>query len=109
MQTAIASDRVLPTVLSLLLPLRKYPRPFVPNTPQTVLDGHLQHFDAETAGQSNNLIKAALGLHSQVGIPCLSLGAVRSTKPGWTATRIETLRLAWSIFRSCAFFLSYSE
>eukprot|EP00904_Undaria_pinnatifida_P003126 jgi/Undpi1/12814/HiC_scaffold_7.g02481.m1 len=33
---------------------------------QTILDGHLQHFDAETAGQSNNLIKAALGLHSQV-------------------------------------------
>lgn len=34
--------------------------------PQTILDGHLQHFDAEISGQSSNLIKAALGLHNQV-------------------------------------------
>lgn len=34
--------------------------------PQTILDGHLQHFEAETSAQSSNLIKAALGLHSQV-------------------------------------------
>eukprot|EP00903_Cladosiphon_okamuranus_P015249 g14093.t1 len=33
---------------------------------QTILDGHLQHFDVEIAGQSSNMIKAALGLHSQV-------------------------------------------
>lgn len=37
------------------------------HTHQTILDGHLQHFDAEIAGQSSNMIKAALGLHSQVG------------------------------------------
>ncbi|CAB1113053.1 unnamed protein product [Ectocarpus sp. CCAP 1310/34] len=33
---------------------------------QTILDGHLQHFDPEIAGQSSNMIKAALGLHNQV-------------------------------------------
>ncbi|CAM9617574.1 unnamed protein product [Ectocarpus sp. 8 AP-2014] len=32
---------------------------------QTILDGHLQHFDPEIAGQSSNMIKAALGLHNQ--------------------------------------------
>lgn len=36
--------------------------------PQTILDGHLQHFDPETSGQSSNLIKAALGLHNAVGM-----------------------------------------
>ncbi|CAM9266952.1 unnamed protein product [Chrysoparadoxa australica] len=33
---------------------------------QTFLDGHLQHFEAEIAGMGSNLIKAALGLHTQV-------------------------------------------
>ncbi len=41
---------------------------YVLGAQQTILDGHLQHFDAEIAGQSSNMIKAALGLHSQVGV-----------------------------------------
>lgn len=46
---------------------------------QTILDGHLQHFDAEIAGQSSNMIKAALGLHSQVRASCMrrSINAVK--------------------------------
>lgn len=46
---------------------------------QTILDGHLQHFDAEIAGQSSNMIKAALGLHNQVGVPRVIMVGETST------------------------------
>jgi hypothetical protein len=34
---------------------------------QTFLNGHLSIFDDEIKGQSSNIIKAAYGLHQQVG------------------------------------------
>lgn len=67
--TAIGAS--LPCPCSVFHPWVLHPSlPLEMGARQTILDGHLQHFDAEIAGQSSNMIKAALGLHSQVRASC---------------------------------------